>query len=180
MAERNSAFNRWINGFAYLGLTGTVVLMQILPIEILPGQVPGPDLTVAITFAWVLRRPQYLPTLLVAALFLAIDMLVMRPPGLWAALVVLAVEFLRKREPVVRELSFLLEWALVSGALLAITMVNRAVLGVFLVTQAGLGPMLLQLMATALAYPLVVAASRFLFAVHKMTPTETDARGRPR
>lgn len=180
MADRNLTANRWGVGLAYFVLSGALMLFYINPIELVPDRFPAPDLLVGLTFAWVLRRPQYVPTLLVALVLLLGDLLFMRPPGLWAALVVLAVEFLRGREAGIREQPFPVEWALVSGALLAITLANRMILSLFLVDQAGLGLTLLHLVATILAYPLVVIASRLLFGLRKMTPGETDARGRPR
>ena len=43
----------------------------------------GPDLLIAFAFAWSLRRPEYVPSLLLALLFLLADLLLQRPPGLW-------------------------------------------------------------------------------------------------
>jgi len=180
MAERTPTADRWVYGLAYVGLMSALTLLHIMPIEITRGALPAPDLLTSITFAWVLRRPQYVPTLLVALVFLVSDVLFMRPLGLWTALTVLAVEFLRRREANVRERTFPLEWAMVAGVLLAMTLANRLVLTVFLVNQAGLGLSILQMIITILAYPLVVLMSRFVLSVQKMTPGETDARGRPR
>jgi rod shape-determining protein MreD len=180
MADRDLTANRWVYGLAYFGVMSVIILFHILPIEIGPNGYPGPDLLLCITFAWVLRRPQYVPTPLIALVFLAADMLFLRPPGLWTALVVLGVEFLRAREATSRELPFLVEWGVVSVVLIAITVANRLVLSVFMVAQAGFGLTLLQLVATILAYPLIVLASRMVFNVRKMTPGEIDAAGRPR
>jgi hypothetical protein len=44
------------------------------------------------------------------------DLVLLRPPGLWTALVVLATEFMRSRAALTRELNFVVEWLLVSGA----------------------------------------------------------------
>ena len=180
MADHNLTANRWVYGTAYFGVISVLALFSILPTHIGPDGYPGPDLLIGVTFAWVLRRPQYVPTLLVAFVFLLADMLFMRPPGLWTALVVLAVEFLRAREAGSREQPFLVEWAIVAGVLLAITLANRLVLAVFLVNQAGLGLTLLQFFVTVLSYPVIALLSRLLFGVARMTPGETDARGRPR
>ncbi len=180
MADTSFASNRWIYGGAYIGVMTAIMLVHILPVRIGPQNLPGPDLMIAVTFAWVLRRPQYIPTLLVALVFLVADMLFLRPPGLWTALVVLAVEFLRAREASAREQAFPLEFALIAGTVLAITLVYRLILTMFLVVQAGFGLSLLQVATTLLSYPLIVLLSRSLFGVAKMTPGETDARGRPR
>jgi len=180
MVENNITANRWIYGLAYFGVMALLTLLYVMPIELWPSRIPGPDLLICVTFAWVLRRPQYVPTLLVAAVIFVTDVLFLRPLGLWTALVVVAIEFLRVRESGLREQGFAVEWATVSALLLAITIANRLILTVFLVDQTGIGLMILQLLVTILAYPLVVLLSRFAFSVNKMTPRDTDARGRPR
>ena len=180
MAENNITANRWVYALAYFAVMALLTLLYIMPINLWPGIIPGPDLLICVTFAWMLRRPHYVPTLLVAAVFLVADMLFMRPMGLWTALVVMAVEFLRVREASLREQGFAVEWAMVAAVMLAITVANRVILTVFLVVQTGIGLMILQLLVTILSYPLVVLLSRFAFSVGKMTPGDTDARGRPR
>ena len=57
---------------------------------------PAPDLMLALTLAWVVRRPDLLPAPLIAAYFFVEDILMMRPPGLWALIVLGATEFLRR------------------------------------------------------------------------------------
>jgi len=180
MAEGNFTSNRWIYGAAYFGLMMVTMMFYLIPIDLGPNGLPGPDLLICITFVWVLRRPHFVPTPLIALVFLIADMLMMRPLGLWAALVVMGVEFLRAREAVTREQPFPMEWAMVSGVMLAIIIANRLFLMIFAVGQTGLGLSLLQFLATVVAYPVIVLASRILFGVGKMMPSDTDARGRPR
>jgi rod shape-determining protein MreD len=180
MAEGALAGNRWVYGLAYFGVTSVIILLQIMPVEIGPNGYPGPDLLLCVTFAWVLRRPQYVPTPLIALVFLVTDLLFLRPPGLWTALVVLGVEFLRAREATSRELPFLAEWVMVTAVMVAMTLANWLVLAVFMVAQAGFGLAVLQLAATILTYPLIVLLSVLVFGVNKMSPGETDATGRPR
>lgn len=180
MAETSLTANRWMYGLAYFGVTSVITLFQIMPIKIGPNGYPGPDLLLCITLAWVLRRPQYVPTLLIALVFLVTDMLFIRPPGLWTAMAVLGVEFLRAREATSRELPFLAEWGVVTVVMVAMTLGNWLVLAVFMVGQAGFGLALLQLAATTLTYPLIVVLSLLVFGVHKMSPGEIDAMGRPR
>jgi rod shape-determining protein MreD len=176
MAERLSS-NRWVLGLAYFGVMSVIALWNILPIHLVPRGYPGPDLLICITFAWVLRRPQYVPTPLIALVFLVTDMLFMRPPGLWTALVVLGVEFLRAKESTSRELPFLVEWAMVSGVLLVMTLADRLVQSALLINQVGFGLVLLQFVTTILAYPLIVLLSYLLFGVKRMAPGEIDKTG---
>lgn len=178
MAETNLTANRWVYGLAYFGLMGGIMLVQILPLDLGLYDLPGPDMMLCITFAWVLRRPQYVPTPLIAGVFLVADMLLMRPPGLWTGIVVLCVEVLRNRAGPSRDQPFLLEWAMVAVLVLGASVLEALVLAIFFVDQAGLGLSLLKFLATVFTYPIVVLASRWVFHVEKMTPGELDAWGR--
>ena len=133
-----------------------------------------------VTFAWVLRRPHYLPTALIAAVFLLTDFLYMRPPGLWTALVVLAVERLRMREAALREQPLLVELGTVAAVMVVLHLAAFVLLLVFGVPQAAFGLMLLQLIATLVAYPMVVILAQMVFKVHKLSPVDFDAGRRMR
>jgi rod shape-determining protein MreD len=154
-----------------------VIFVQLLPLGDGEGGVPGPDLLVAFALAWAARRPDYVPVILVAAVMLLADFLFMRPPGLWAAITVLGVEFLRNREAGFRDLPFLVEWGIVAALLLAMTLAHAAVLLVLMVDQPTLGLTLLQLIATLLSYPLVVAVTVFALGLRRAAPGEVDDRG---
>jgi rod shape-determining protein MreD len=125
-----------------------------------------------------LRRPDYVPLVLLALVVLLEDLLLMRPPGLWAALMVLGAEFLRNRTSLTRELSFVVEWVLVAGVMAAVVMGNRLVLAVTMLDQPSLGQTIIQLVASILCYPVVVFLSRLAFGVRKPAAGEIDAYGR--
>lgn len=166
---------RFRTGFAAISLA--VVAASLLPLGDGTSDLPGPDLPVVLVLAWVLRRPDFVPAALVAAVMLLSDFLQMRPPGLWAAIVVLGVEFLRSREATLRDLPFFGEWALASLVLFAMTLLHWLLLALFLVPHPGLGLLLLQYLATVAAYPVVVLASRHLLGLRKTAPGEVDALG---
>lgn len=170
---------RWLFRGLFLLISAVVVFFQLLPIDLTAGRWPGPDLVVALAFAWVLRRPDFVPPLLIGTVCLAMDFLFMRPPGLWAGLVVLGAEFLRSREPQSRDLPFLVEWALVSMVLIGMVLAARLTLLIFVINQPGFGLVMLQLMATILSYPIVVGASRMVFGIRKIAPGEVDQLGHP-
>jgi rod shape-determining protein MreD len=178
MAERTLTTERWIFGTTYAALMVLLMLLHLVPLSTAPGRIPGPDFMLCITLAWMLRRPDFLPATLVAALFLLADLFFMRPIGLFAALVVLAAEFLRAREPATREQTFLAEWLMVSTVLLSLTMANRLILGVFWVEQVTFGLAVVKLLATVAAYPLVVLGSRLIFGIAKLSANEAEVRGR--
>lgn len=179
MVRRPTA-ERWIWGSAYFGLAAVLILLHILPMDIGPKGYPGPDILLCITFVWVLRRPHYVPPLLIAAVFLLTDILYMRPPGLWTALVVIATEMLRNREAALREQQIPVEMGTVAVVLIALHLIYWLVLLIFAVPQAWFGMLLLQLIATLLAYPMIAAMARLVFKVQRLDPAEFEATRRAR
>ena len=179
MTDRGQILNRWIFALAYAGLTFLLLLINIMPFELWPRKFPGPDLMVAVTFVWLLRRPMQIPAPLVATVFFIADVLLMRPIGLWAALMVMATEFLRRRQSRIRGRTFTAEWALASGVLLAATLANAAIISLAFLEQFQLSKAIIQTIATILAYPLVVAIARYAFRITAMTVSEADSRGQP-
>ena len=163
----------------FLALAALWLFVRLLPLNTLPAALPGPDLMLCLTFAWVLRRPGYMPAPLVAGVFLVEDLLLMRPPGLWALLVVLGTEFLRNRQALLREVTFPAEWAMVAVVAFAILVAERVVLFLLIVPQPALGQSLLQMIFTMALYPLVVLGSHFILKVRKPATGEVDALGRP-
>ena len=166
---------RWSYRALFVALAALLLFVRLLPLSTLPAQIPGPDLMLCITFAWVLRRPDFVPALAIVAVFLIEDMLAMRPPGLWAMVVLLGSEFLRDRASAMRGLPFLAEWATVTAVMALMLLANRTILALVVVPQTGLGLTLLQFVTTVLAYPLVVAASHLALGLR--APSEIDGMG---
>jgi rod shape-determining protein MreD len=141
-------------------------------------QMPGPDLLLCIVFAWTMRRPDYLPVLLIAAVVLLEDMVLLRPPGLWTALVIIASEFIRSRVALTRELNFGVEWLLVSAMMVGMLVVYRLGFGLVLLPQPPFGFALMQVVWSILCYPVVVFLSRVALDLYKPAMGEVDAYGR--
>ena len=141
-------------------------------------RMPGPDLLLCVIFAWTMRRPDYLPVLLIALVVLLEDMLLMRPPGLWTALVIVASEFIRGRVALTRELNFLVEWLLVAGLMVAMMLAYRMIFALTLLPQPGFGFALIEVIWSILCYPVVVFLSRFVLDLHKPGMGEIDDYGR--
>jgi len=171
MAERG-ALHPWLMRGLFVALTGALVFVRLLPLETVPPTWAGPDLFVALTFAWAVRRPEYVPPLLVAGLAVALDLLFHRPPGLWAALTLLGCEALRARAPGLRDLTFVADWAAVAGTVVAMTLAYRLILAVMMVDQPPLGLSLMQLVSTLIAYPAVAALSHLVLGVRKRAPSD--------
>lgn len=168
---------RLVHRALFLAIAAVILFLRLLPLSPGTGGLPGPDIFLALTLAWVLRRPDYVPAALIVAVILLEDLMFMRPPGLWPLMVLLGTEFLRRREQALRDLPFMLEWLVIGGVLAAMFLGNRAVLALVMVPQPGLGQDLLRLLATLAAYPVVVAASRLAFGLRRAAPGEVDALG---
>ena len=168
----------WLHRLLFVGLALALMFLRLLPLRSEAGDMPGPDLLLCLIFAWTMRRPDYLPALLIAAVVLLEDMILMRPPGLWAALVVIASEFIRGRVALTRELNFGVEWLLVAGLMVGLMVVNRMVFALFLLPQTNFGYALLQVVMSMIAYPVVVFLSRVVLDLHKPATGEVDAYGR--
>lgn len=168
---------RWIYRAMFVGLAAVLLFTRLLPLSTMPTSWPGPDVLLCLAFVWVLRRPDFLPVMVIAGIFLIEDMLLMRPPGLWTLFVLFATEFLRDRSSQTRDLPFLVEWAMVSGVMLAMLLSYRLTLALFMVPQTGLGLTLMQLLASVAAYPLVVALSHRVLRLRWVIPGEVEAQG---
>lgn len=171
----DNAHRFWIMRSLYVALCLMLLFIQLLPLDTVPKVWAAPELILAVTFAWVLRRPEYVPASLIALIFLLADLLLQRPPGLWAALVLIGAETLRVRAPGLRDLTFPVEWLTVCSTLVIMTLGYRIILSLTVVDQAPLGLSLIQLVMTLLAYPVVVLLTQTIFGVRKMTPGEVDA-----
>lgn len=161
----------------YAGVATVVIFISILPVSTVPAAWPGPDILMALTVAWVLRRPDYVPALMIVAVFLIQDLISVRPPGLWALIMLLTSEFLRSRVALTRDLPFLLEWMMVATVMAAAFALQSLTLGLFVVPQAGFGPTAIRFLATVAIYPGVVAVSHWALGLRKVAPGEVDALG---
>jgi rod shape-determining protein MreD len=162
----------------WLLIAALTILARMLPLSVPADAWPRPDLLLALTLAWVLRRPAHLPAIAIALVFLAEDLFLMRPPGLWALIVLFGSEFLRRRQSVVREMHILLEWALVSSVIVAMFIANRLGLMIVMVPRVPLDLSLAKLVFTLLSYPLVVWGLQSVLRVRKPATGEVDDLGR--
>lgn len=176
MAEGSPA-RVWGMRLVYLALALVLILANLIPLDTRPRNWAGPDLLVALTFAWTLRRPEFVPALSVALVILLADLLYLRPPGLWAALMVMAVQTLRSRARILRDQPFMTEWLAVAGIFVAISLGNRLVLAILMVPQAPLGLSVIHVVMTLICYPVVVMISQLVFGVRKSAPGDLDRLG---
>ncbi len=167
----------WSRRLLFLALAILTLFLHLLPLDTQPDRWPFPDVLIALVFAWVLRRPEFVPTLLVAFVMLMADLLLQRPPGLLAGLVVLGAAYLRSAAPGMRDSGFVSEWASVSVVITAVFVLNRVILAILSVQQAALGPVMVQVVLTIAVYPLIVLLSQSVFGVRRMSPADQTTLG---
>lgn len=172
-----SATRLWLMRAAFLLLTLVIIFFHLLPLETTPRRWAGPDIVLAFALAWSLRRPEYVPAPALALAFLLADLLLQRPPGLWAMLALIGCENIKVRGRTLRDQNFFAEWVTVTLIVIAITVTYRVVLGIILVDLPGLSLSLSELVLTLLVYPAVVAVTHFFMGVRKAAPGELDALG---
>ncbi|MEO1108693.1 MAG: rod shape-determining protein MreD [Pseudomonadota bacterium] len=174
--DRPASYN-WAMRGLYVMIAFLVLFLHLLPLNAQPDRWPFPDVTIALTFAWVLRRPEYVPTLLIAAVMLMADLLLQRPPGLLAALVVLGAAYLRGAAPSMRDAGFVGEWISISVVTAAVFLGNRIILAIASIDQAAFGPVLFQLIVTIVAYPVIVLLSQSVFGVRRVSAADASVAG---
>lgn len=161
----------------YLGISLGILLLELLPLQTQPRSFAGPDMILLLTFCFALRRPEYAPPAVVAIAMVLADLLLQRPPGLMAGLTVVVSEMLRGRSEGLRTLPFTVEWLTAALGIFAVMIGYRFVLALFVIPQAPMLLALSQLVATALAYPLMVLGCVALFAMRRVAPGEVDTLG---
>jgi rod shape-determining protein MreD len=174
MSSATSTSHIWTYRAIFLFVCAVLILGRLLPLGLGESGLPGPDLLLAVTFAWLLRQPAVVPLASIVIVFLLADFLFQRPPGLWTALAVVASESLRRRRLRMTEFPFLVEWGAIAGAVAGMVLAERVILWVLLADLPSLGLSLTQGIVTVLIYPVVVAVSKFLFGLRKLGPADLE------
>lgn len=173
----NSLSRLWIMRILFVLLSGLVVFTHLLPLQTTPENWPAPDILLALGFGWALRRGEFVPPLIFGLTMLFADMLLARPPGLYAGLSLIALEMLKARASQLRDMPFMLEWASAAVAVLCVILGYRIILATLLVEQLSLGLALGQSLLTILCYPVVIGFCYVFLQLRKPTLGEVNALG---
>ncbi len=153
------------------------LFIRLLPLSPGTSGYIGPDLVLAMSLAWLLRRPDFLPAWLIVLVTVVEDLFFLRPLGLWPLIVLLTTEFLRKRESEMRGLPFYVEMLIVGGVLLGMVAVKHFLLFLTVTPQPPFGRELVHALATWAVYPLVVGVSAVLLGLNRPAPGQFDKFG---
>lgn len=167
-------WHSWSMRAAYVGCALVILVISLMPLDTGSRRFAFPDLLIALSFAWAVRRPDYVPAGLAGLVLLLADFLLLRPPGLWAALVLVGMEVLKVQGRGLRDQTFAIEWLTVATVVATVFVLYRLVAVLFLIPQAPLGLSLMQAAGTVVIYPPVVVGSFLLFGLRKAAPGEVD------
>lgn len=165
---------RILYALGFLLISAIVLFTRMLPLDMGPGGFAPPDLILCFAFAWSVRRPDYLPVLLVAAVLVIADMLTLSAPFIAPFLAIIAIEALRARRVQLADQGFGVEWATVAVVVVLMMLAERLILGVFLVPQPAFGLSLLEAVVTVVFYPIVVLISSLGLRVEWLKPGSID------
>ena len=162
----------WIGRGLLLLAGGAVLVLSLMPVGTLPGRLPAPDILLLTAMAWVVRRPEQAPAPLLGALFLLRDVLTGAPPGLGAALALIATENLRGRRFEPGLAGLLSEWSRVAALIALVALAEQVVLSMLLLPVSETGSVLGRAILSALAYPATVIALRALVGLRAPRPED--------
>ena len=167
----------WMMRGAFALLILTILFFHLLPLQTATGGLIWPDLILTFALGWSVRRPEYVPAVLLAAAFLLADLLLQRPPGLWALLALIACERVKLQSRSLRDASLATELASVTAWIIGIGISYRIILAILLVEMPPIGPALIQIAVTVLAYPLVLGITHTVMGVRKAAPNDIGGKG---
>ena len=156
-----------------------ILFFHLLPVSTTPRIWVAPDVLIAFACAWSLRRPEYVPSVALAGFFLLADLLLQRPPGLWAVFALIACENLKTRARSMRDIGFAGEWLTVCIVMTLLALAYRFGLLITFVEPPSLALSFVQLIMTMLSYPLVVAVTHWFLGVRKLAPGDYETGGGP-
>lgn len=171
---RRAARLRIVKRMLYVLLCLAVIFAQLLPLSTTPRVWAGPDLMFALTYAWAVRRPDYVPVAVLTALFLLSDVLFYRPLALWTLIMVVTVVLIKIRRETHDRPVLPVEFVNFTLTYIMVNLCYRFILGIFFVETAPIFLTLTQIVSTVAAYPVIVGLTHFAFGVRFPTPRDQD------
>lgn len=168
----------WAYRSGFVILAVLLTFGELLPLNTLPITWVMPDVLLCLTFACCIRRPKYVPMIIIAAVFLFQDLLLNRPPGLFAALALMSAEWLKRRSRRAEDFPFVSEYASVLLALIVIFLGFRWAHGLALLPMPQAFLTLSELLSTALLYPIIALLAQAVLKIRRPGIGDIDAATR--
>lgn len=168
-------YNTWMYRLGFLLIGIALIILRLLPLQTMPRTWAGPDVMMCLVFAWSVRRPDYVPTLFIAAMILLEDFMLQRPPGLHAALIVGACFWLKTKAYTSDERTMTGEILQITSAVLGVLLATRLILSIALLPLPSLSLHLAQSFSTIIFYPVMALISAYVLNVQPIKQSETKA-----
>ena len=121
-----------------------------------------PDLLTCLIFAILINRPKLFPPHMVLLIYILSDIILMKPIGLYCALIFIAAELIRRFNQFIRKESFLIHWLIFLSCLAAVQVLNISVHKLFFMPYPNLVLLVKQFILTIAFYPLFDLPFKFL------------------
>ena len=168
----NRGYNTWVYRISFVFLGLALIVLQLLPLQTIPQTWAGPDVMMCLVFAWSVRRPDYVPTLLIASVILLEDFLIQRPPGLHAALIVGASFWLKSKANTADDQTMAGEIVQITIAVLGVLLATRLILALALLPLPSLSVHFAQALSTIIFYPVMALTSALVLNVKPIKQSE--------
>ncbi len=113
-----------------------------------------PDLLTCFVFSILLNRPKLCPSYIILIIYILSDIILMRPIGLFCALIFIVSELIRRYSKAITKETFLIHWFIFLSCLLAVHFLNIIVHKLFFMPYPQVIFLAKQLAVTTLFYPL--------------------------
>lgn len=157
--------SKWFGSAVFASLALFATLMAMLPMGLAAGSAVTPDIFFALSVAWVIRRPDTAPIAVVFLGAIFADIMLMRPLGLWALIIVLSVEAVRSQAITIREQMFFVEWLIFVLTFGVALLIYALILKITFTPVPNFGLIFGYFLNTILTYPAVVAILHWVFRV---------------
>ena len=171
----NESFSKiWMYRLGFVAFSLLTVFMSLLPTQVNFDSWGTPDVIFALALAWIVRRPFYAPVVLVGLVIFFQDMMLQRPPGLYAALIMLAMIRLRKQAYAPSDMTFLEEWLNAALSIVAVAIALRVIMTVTFLDLPRFGTHFGSVAFTVAIYPLVALFSERVLRVTSLSLSEIE------
>ncbi|MCY4326047.1 MAG: hypothetical protein OXC53_00445 [Rhodobacteraceae bacterium] len=143
------------------------------PVFPLIAPIPRPDFIYCFMICWLVRQPASVSIVAVVTASLTTELLLLKTPGLWSALLLALCQYYFDNHERIRAWPFWLEWAFVVFTFALAQAICHLLLEITFLPAATVPSIFLHIGVTAIAYPPVVLMSNWVFRVTKPRSWET-------
>lgn len=157
----------WFEIIMFIVCGFVAIGVSILPMSLTPSSSAFPDLLFPVVIAWVIRHPTTAPIFLVVMLGILADVMMMRPIGLWALMLLMSSEAIRLAERTFRDIPFLLEWFYVGALFTILMLLQNLLLFISFSSLYDAGDIVIHIVFSVAFYPLIVLVLRWMVGIRR-------------